>query len=370
MTESTGSSTPSTTSSTPASGAAPSASESGASKTPETKARPNVPDVDDYVESRFDKLNKANKEKAEAKKAQKKDETAPAVKAEKREESPKDTSTKETEDKEAAKKEATDEKPDGKLYKVQWEGQEKEVSLKELIDSYQSRASSNEKFMQAAEVRRQAAALIQGLKQGPESAEQILKHVLGDKYRPVLEDLLMKEIEFEQMDPDTRKLHERARRADELEASEKERKEREDKQRQEQLFKEHHSNFSKQIIEALDSGDVPKTAWTVKQTAYYMQKALERGVKLTAKEVMPIVKRDYEATVREILSARTGDELLSLIGPDVIKQVRSADLRKVKTSGDAVSPENPTPTSREKVKPMTIQEWREQNEKRMSEMPD
>lgn len=221
---------------------------------------------------------------------------------------------------------------DPKTYKekVKINGKEIEVSLEDLKRDYQIKAVSDDKMRTATDLERKAQALMQELQDNPEAALE----KLGPKAREAAERIIARQLEREMETPEQTELRElREWKAQSEAQKEQDKKTLEETQHQEAKEK-YAQSYTSQISEALDSGQIPFTASSVRRMAYYMQQALERGQEKTAMEVLPLVKADYMQEIKELTKGFSAAQIEESFGAEISETLRKASLEKVKTNLD------------------------------------
>lgn len=256
-----------------------------------------------------------------------------------------------------------------KPYKLKANGKEIELTLEELQTWAQKGMGANQKFQEAARMREQMQKIMQMIKTNPRAILEDPR--IGVDIKKLAEDVLWEQVQREKMTPEQRELQETKKK---LEEFEKQNKELESRTKTEK-FNQEVEHFSKKLGEdiqnVLQTSNVPKTQFTVKRMAFYMQEALKRGVDLSAKDVVGIVHNEYQQNVKQILGAVDGDALVNLIGEDTLKKIRDHELKrlqgggktptKLEVVGDSSSPRQPSGSSSKKLSP---EEWKKDLEQR------
>jgi hypothetical protein len=248
--------------------------------------------------------------------------------------------------------------PEPRKYKVKVNGAETDVDEQELILGYQTRKAADEKFREAAAARKQAEEFVAMMKNG--QFFEVAKK-LGLDPRALSEKYLMEILEEESLDPKDRELKELKKQlAKTKEAEEAAQREKEEGERA-ALTERYTEEYTKQIVEALSSSGLPKTEHTVKRMAFYMHQGLQRGMDLSAQEVVELVRQDYLTEQQALYSSLDGDNLVKLLGEDTAKKIRQYDLAKLKGGPKLVPParEPSTPKVVPKSTKISKEEWRE-----------
>lgn len=248
---------------------------------------------------------------------------------------------------------------------VKVNGQEQEVTEDELIQGYQTRKASDEKFREAAMSKKQAEEFINLLRTNPRKV--LTNPDLGIDMRKLAEEYLVEQMEEEMMDPKDKELRDAKRQLQEIE-DEKKRKAKEEEESQAVQLKEKYSQeYSSQIVDALQSSGLPKSEHTVKRMAYYMHQGLQRGYNLSAKDVVGLVKQDYIDEQKSLFGQLDGDMLVQLLGDDVANKIRKYDVGRVKSTEKQLKtpdkqPEGGSPRPK-KSKKISKDDWKARMER-------
>ena len=242
----------------------------------------------------------------------------------------------------------------GRKYTVKVNEEDVEVSEEELIRGYGRMRAANEKFEKAAAIEKNTAKLIETLKSDP---AKILEH-LGFDMRTYAEKVLAQQLEEELLPEEER---ERRRREADLQTREEKLKQQEEEKRQAEaaaLQQKYASEYENTIVTALKESGLPKTPQSVKRMAELMYANLEKGVDLDAKDLVQIVREDYLGDIKTLLGELEGDSLLELLGEDVAKKLRKADLARLNQKPEESTEKNDdTPRKRRKPKKQTVSDF-------------
>lgn len=247
--------------------------------------------------------------------------------------------------------------------KILEDGQEVEVPWEEVKKGYQARKVSAKRFEEAARVMKNAQRFIQMLKQDP---AQVLPH-LGIDVDEWVKQRMLKRIELANMTPEEKKHHETMEKLKAMEAEKKEREEAETAAKEAELRKHFDTEYTKDIVGALENAGLPRTPHTIKRIAYYLHQGVVRGIKLTAQQVAPLVKADYQREMQELFGAVPEKELLNIVGEDFAGKVRKVDLARLDpAAGGTPTPAGPPAPVDDKPQPkLTMEEWKERNRRIM-----
>lgn len=147
--------------------------------------------------------------------------------------------------------------------------------------------------------------------------------------------VIEEEIKNAQLTPEQRK---------EKELQEELRKEREERQREREEFERKElerlqaiefERIDTQMSKALESSDIPKTPYVVRKMAEYMLIGSKRGIDLTPKDVLPLVKEELLGDMKAIISSLGEEAAEEFIGKEVLTRFRKKNIAKAKANTPA-----------------------------------
>lgn len=254
-----------------------------------------------------------------------------------------------------------------KKYNV--EGREFEVDLsnEEALDRLiQKGLGADKRFEETAKQRKEAELLVTMLRQNPMKVLEQIQKMQGGDARKLVEDWLWENhVKLEQLTPEQKEAELNKRKIAELEARDKDRLTREQQEQFEQAKQHYRGHFERDIITALETGGLPKTARTVSRMANYMAQALKAKVKVSAADVVPLVREDFEMDFREMFGPASAEMLAKIVGDDGLKKLREWELAKLKAQGaqlaggDKPREEAPRAAAPGAERTMTKEEWKE-----------
>lgn len=248
------------------------------------------------------------------------------------------------------------------------DGGEVEVDLsdeKALDQLIQKGLGADKRFKETAKQRQEAESLVKMLQKSPMAVLERVAKMTGGDPRKIVEDWLWENhVKLEQLTPEQKEAELNKRKVADLEARDKERTEKEQQESFERAREHYRSGFEKDIIAALDTGGLPKTARTVQRMAHYMIQALKAKVTVTAADVMPLVRGDFETDFREMFRPASAEMLAKIVGDDGLKKLRHWELEKLKAQGavpavDKRAPEAPGAVAAGTDRTLTKEEWKE-----------
>lgn len=259
------------------------------------------------------------------------------------------------------------EAPAPKKYKVKIDGQDLEVAEDELLQGYQTNKAAQQRFNEAARMRKQAEEFVRIAKTDP---KRLLSHPdIGIDMLAFARDILAEQMEEEMLSPQEKELRNREKRLEEFERQQRSQEEALRASEVEKYTKQYEEEYSNGIVEALQISGLPKSPKTVAAIAKKMKEAMEAGFDVKPVDVVRFVKRDYIEEIKSLFGSADADTILSMIGDDISTKVVKGHLNKAKKGKtipqmtQATQPVTPKTTT--KAKPMSRDEWRDAIAKRV-----
>lgn len=215
--------------------------------------------------------------------------------------------------------------------KVNGRDMEYEVDLdndEELAKYLQKAMAADEKFQEAASIRKQMQQFVNALKTDPLS---ILSHPeLGINIKDLAERVINNELEDLQKSPDQKRMEQLERdlkdREDKLKSVEEQKRTAELARLEEQAFQE----LDRDIDEALKSTSLPKSAYVMKRIADTLINANDLGyTEVSVKEIMPYVEQMMEQELQEMFGRMPEEVIERLMGQN-LDRVRRSKIAKAK----------------------------------------
>lgn len=231
-------------------------------------------------------------------------------------------------------------------------GQEQEFDLanpdhvKRIQTMAQKGEAAEQKFQEAAYMRKQAEDFIRLLKTNPESV--LGNPAVGLDVQKWAEDFLYRRLEESKKTPEQRQ-HEKE--LEELKAyREKEKLSEEEKKKQafESAKEQYKQNLTTDIVNTLVEHNLPKSTRTVERMAKYILQAKQNGWDdVKPKDVVDMVREDYIQEHNELLGQLPAEELVRILNADVRKKLREAELASLKGVAPTVPAAEQKPSEEE-----------------------
>lgn len=232
--------------------------------------------------------------------------------------------------KEAAKKVDAEKIPGTQKYKLVVDGVEEELSQEELVKYAQKAKAADKRFQESAQIKKEAAELIQMLRDNP---ERVLADpaILGnnEKVLEFAQRILQKQMEESQKPQAVREKEALERELEQLRADVKKREDDRQKDEYDRLVKQHETQLEEQIQDAMETSGLPKSPYVLKKLADVMISSMEFQKEITPKQAMAIVKREMQKEMREHFDLTPEDALEELLG-DNLKRIRKRQVAKIK----------------------------------------
>jgi hypothetical protein len=232
-----------------------------------------------------------------------------------------------------------------RLYKIKVDGREIEEEIDLGDDEYikkqlQLAKVSQKRMQEKAEIEKQQQRYVdsvskwfQLLSEDPMAAlsDPAVKE-LGIDPKMVADMILEKELQEAAKTPE-QKEQERLR----AELEEKTRKLEEIQRAKEHAEMEAMRNriagqIEQEITSAMDEGGLPQSEFVVAKMAQMIETATRLGIKVTAKEIAPIVKADYDNYIKNQVTKLSDEELFKLVGEERFERARKARIAKAKAA--------------------------------------
>lgn len=220
------------------------------------------------------------------------------------------------------------------FFELKVNGKVKKFTKDELLQHASLGLASDERFREGATLKKQAEAVIGKLKDPKNVITALQDPALGlskEQIKNAFEEWYAREyIDPEQLSPEQLKLRDAEEKLRRYEDAEKQREEEKQKAHMESLTEKARQEIVTQIHEALESGKLPKTNFTMKRLAYWIERNNANKFDAPTAVLVAQVKRDIDTNLREMVQASDGEVLVQLMGDEVIKKIRKYDLDQLK----------------------------------------
>lgn len=241
------------------------------------------------------------------------------------------------------------------IYVVKIDGEEREITEEELLRGYRMRESSDKRFQEAAEMRKQAEQLQELMKTDPAKAMK----QLGLDPRQFSEEYISRLLEEQMMTPEEKELAELRRERDELHKAKLAEEESKKQSEYDANTQKQAAEYKRQIEEVITEHKLPHTPTTINRLALHMEQSYMKGnTEITAKDVVADVKAELDHDLKSRIEASSIEDIIGVLGEDFIKKVRAYDTGRLKNPKGETPVEQPKKSERTGKKEMTKEEVR------------
>lgn len=222
-------------------------------------------------------------------------------------------------------------------YKLKVDGAEQELELgdDEVSVRLQKAMAAEKRMQEAAELRKKAQSLFDTLKKDPKSA---LKD-LGVDIRKQIEDELIAEYQAQQLPEHERAIMDAKKEAEKYKSEVEAFKAEQQRVVQEQLEARVAQETEAEFLSALERSSLPKNRHTLRMMAEVAMDNLEHGIELTADQLASEVADRAKGLNRNIVTGLKGDQLISYLGEDVVKEILRHSVEKARGAKPFTPPE-------------------------------
>lgn len=232
--------------------------------------------------------------------------------------------------------------PADEFFDVPVNGKTKRVTKAELLKRYSLEEAAEQRFNEAAKLRREAEER-EAVWNDPEKALELLKKRHPDRFRDTVENVYNREyIEPENMTPEQRRIAELERENNEYKSKAQQDAEalkaKQDADEDERTV----GQLQREIMEVLETSGLPKTKFTAARIAYWMRVNENKGLGLPADLIVKKVKDERRDIMRSEMQAMSVEQMIETYGDDAIKKLRAWDIEQIRKRRGAPPVEVPT----------------------------
>lgn len=220
------------------------------------------------------------------------------------------------------------------LFEVKVDGKIIKMTRDEILQQASLGHAADRRFKEAAAMRKQAESVVGRMRDPKQVIAALQDPALGldkNQIREAFEEWYAAEfIEPESLSPEQKKLREAEARLKKYEEDDKSREEEKQRAHQESLTTQAREQIQKQIIEALDVGKLPKTNFTLRRLAYWMERNRANGFNAPTEVLVGQVKNEINTSLRDLVEQSDGEVLVNLLGDNLIQKLRKYDLEQLR----------------------------------------
>lgn len=240
-------------------------------------------------------------------------------------------------------KEAAVKASNKRSYNLKIDGKEERYDLdldneEEVMKHLQLSKAASKRMQESAELKKGVQEFLEALRADPGKVLSDPRLNISPEARQKLaEAIINKDIEEMNKSPEQKEKERIQKEYETLKAQfEEEKKARSDAEFQ-RLQEQQSVQLDTEISGAIESSGLPKTARTVRYVAEALMFCLQNNIDLSAKELMPYVKKQTLSEFKEMISSLPDEEFEGWLGKDQISRIRKRSIQRAKAPASPAS---------------------------------
>jgi len=254
-------------------------------------------------------------------------------------------------------------------YNVKANGKSREIELdlsndKQIQEYLSKAAAADEKFEEAANMRKAVEELVRELKSNPKA---ILSHPsIGLDLKTFAQSIMDQELEDMSKTPEQKRIEEMEQKLKQYEEDKKKLEEEKTTAERARIQEEQFQKLDEQITDALSKSELPKSPYVLKRIADTMIEAVNLGyTDVSVEQILPYVEQQIVGEINRLFeeapSATAGKLMEKLVGKKNLDSYRKARVSKAKTTASASTVKDSgasskTAEKKEDVKPVRFKD--------------
>lgn len=191
--------------------------------------------------------------------------------------------------------------------------------------------ASNDKFQEAAKLRKEAEDILAAAKTKKSATEALKKAGFDTKeIKEILEKELAGFYEEEALSPEEKQRRAETEELKRYKEEEARKKEEETKSAREKEVSFEIEQLENELLGALGKSNLPRTPILAKWAVQYMSAYDAQGVHLSADQAVKLVEKEFPQLVQSVLSAMDVQGLKQFLGKSLVKQLLDDSVKAVK----------------------------------------
>lgn len=187
-----------------------------------------------------------------------------------------------------------------------------------LINQRQKAMLADHKSREYSQLESEVGAFIQQLRDPKTAKKALMNPAIGMDIKQLAAEILQEEIERSQKTPEQIRAEEAELKLQELmEEREKEKKDNEARDL-ERLTEREYERYDTLMSSALESSDLPKSPYVVKKLTEYMIMAVENGIDVDPKDVIPLIRQEIHSDISQMFGAMPAEVIEQIIGKETL----------------------------------------------------
>jgi hypothetical protein len=189
-----------------------------------------------------------------------------------------------------------------------------------MVKQRQKAMLADHKSREYSQLESEVGAFIQELRKNPKKA--LSNPAIGLDIKELAASILQEEIERSQKSPEQLRAEEAELKLQEL--MEEREKEKQDSEARdlERLTEREYERYDNLMSSALESSDLPKSPYVVKKLTEYMIMAVENGIDVDPKDVIPLIRQEIHADISQMFGAMPAELIEQIMGKETLGKLK------------------------------------------------
>jgi hypothetical protein len=251
---------------------------------------------------------------------------------------------------------AADAKPAApELFEIKVGGKPKKVTRDELIKLAELGDGADQKFQEAAKLRKQAESYLAKMRNPKDAIALLQDPALGlseEQVRAAFEEWYSERfIKREKMTPAERRLADAEAKIKQYEDEKAAERAEKQKQADQELDAKTAAEIQKEIIETIQTSGLPKSRFTVSRIAYWTRVNEEQKMNAPRELIVQQVQKEMRQLMDDMVQSSDGEVLEKLLGEGTTKKLRKLALERLRAKRAKLGEAPPATTPKEKKEP-------------------
>lgn len=182
---------------------------------------------------------------------------------------------------------------------------------------------ADHKSREYAQLESEVGAFIQQLRDPKTAKKALMNPAIGMDIKELAASILQEEIERSQKSPEQLRAEEAELKLQELmEERDREKKDHETREL-ERLTEREYERYDSLMSNALESSDLPKSPYVVKKLTEYMIMAVENGIDIDPKDVIPLIRNEIHSDISQMFGSMPAELIEQVLGKDTLGKLKN-----------------------------------------------
>jgi len=240
------------------------------------------------------------------------------------------------------------------MYRIKSNGEEFDVSLEDLVDNFQLKKASHDRFQQAAQREKEMDKFVEFVKENPLEGLKAMG-MQGEGLRQFFYETAKQMLEEDGMPEEQKKALEQERELERYKQEAEERAQKDQTSQEQQAQEAAMKDYETKFTAALDSEAVPATPQAIQRMAQIMHTSLNNNYDMSVEQAAAYYKEEQAELIRSQLGNLSGDQITRILGQDAADKIRKNDIANVK---NPAGKKDPAPAPKQKAPPKrSMSDW-------------